>query len=121
MLQARLYFLIAAVVALGGFFTWGGHRLYAAGYDAAVVERAKDAQLIEAAGAAAQKAAAEAISAIQVHHVTIRQKLEKELTRDVVYRDCVASPGVFELSNEALTGRSNPAPNSDVPPAEPTL
>ena len=119
MLPARLYFLIAGVVALGGFLTWGGHRLYEAGFNAAVIERAKDAQLIEAASAAAQKAAAQAISEIQVKHVTIRQNLEKELTRDVVYRDCIAAPRVLELTNEAITGRADPTSDSVVPTPEP--
>lgn len=120
MFSTRLYVLagigVVVILALG----WGGRTIYKAGYNAAVVEQKTDEQLIQAAATAAQSAAAQAISNIQVKHVTIRQKLEKELTRDVVYRDCVASPRVLELSNEAITGRPDPATNSVLPPTEPT-
>lgn len=118
MLQARLYFLVVGVVAIGALLAWGGHRLYKAGFDAAIVQQKTNESLIKAAADAAQAAAAQAISTIQVKHVTIRQNLEKELTRDVVYRDCVASDRVLELSNEAITGRANPTSDSVLSPTD---
>lgn len=119
MLQARLYALIAlGVVALGGL-AWGGHRLYKAGYNEALLDRVKDAELIQNAALAAQTAASQAIAKIEVKHVTIRQNLEKELTHDVVYRDCVASPRVLELTNQALTGIPDTPADSVVPVPEP--
>jgi hypothetical protein len=99
---------------------WGGHTLYKAGYTAAIAKQRTNEELIKVATEAMEVATAKAISTIEVRHVTIRQNLEKELTRDVVYRDCVASPRVLELTNQALTGGTDTAPNSVVPAAQPT-
>jgi len=118
MLQARLYILAAASIAILAGLVWGGRTLYRAGYDAAVVDRVKDTELIERATRALEITTAQAISSIQVKHVTIRQNLEKELTRDVVYRDCVASDRVFDLTNQALTGQPDTAADRVVPTAE---
>lgn len=119
MLSARLYLLGGLAIALLAGLGWGGHRLYRAGYDAATAQHLKEAQLVESAAKKFEVIAANAISTIQVKHVTIRQNLEKELTRDVVYRDCMASDRVFELSNEAITGRSDSATDSVVSAPEP--
>lgn len=119
MLPSRLYALVAVGILMLIGASWGGHKLYRAGYDAAVLEQNTNEQLIQAASLASQTAAAKAISEIQVKHVTIRQNLEKELTRDVVYRDCVASPRVLELTNEAITGQSDPSSDRVVPTPEP--
>lgn len=119
MLPVRLYVLAALIlgaVVTGGF---GLRQVYKMGYNAATVENDK---LITAQRAIADEIdvkIAKRISLIQVKHVTIRQNLEKELTRDVVYRDCVASDRVLELTNEALTGRSNPSADSVMSAPEP--
>lgn len=119
MLQARLYILGAVGLATLAGLGWGGRWLYKAGFDAAVVKAQREEKLIQTAAEAVSTAAAHAISEIQVRHVTIRQNLEKELTHDVVYRDCVASRSVFDLTNEALTGIADPTSNRIVPTAEP--
>lgn len=119
MVQARLLVLAGLGIAIVAALGVGGRALYRAGYDAASLDHVKDVELIERTARAAELAASKAISNIQVKHVTIRQNLEKELTRDVVYRDCVASDRVLELTNEALTGRSNPSANSVVSAPEP--
>src|ERR1044072_1141055 len=119
MLSARLYILTGLAGILLAGLGWSGHRLYKAGYDKATLDHIKDAQLIADAVTAVERTTAKAISEIEVKHVTIRQNLEKELTRDVVYRDCVASPRVLELTNEAITGQAEPAPNSFLPAAIP--
>ncbi len=115
----RLYALAGLAVILLAGLGWGGHRLYKAGYDKASLDHVKDAQLIADAAAAVERTTAKAISEIEVKHVTIRQNLEKELTRDIVYRDCVASPRVLELTNEAITGQAEPASDSIVPASVP--
>jgi hypothetical protein len=117
--QVKLYAFAAAGLLASLGLAWGGRGLYRAGYDAATLDHVENAKLIADATRAIELSTAKAIGQIQVKHVTIRQNLEKELTRDVVYRDCVASDRVLELSNEALTGRSNAPANSILPPTEP--
>lgn len=119
MLQARLLGLGIAGVAILGALAWGGQLLYRAGYNASTVEHVKDAELIKRAARAAEVAAAQAIQAIEIKHVTIRQNLEKELTRDVVYRDCIASDRVLELTNQTLTGGTDTSSDRLLPAAEP--
>jgi len=97
------YVIGVAGLVLVGAATFGGRALYEAGYTAARLETLSTETLIEQIALKSQEAAAHEIAKIQVKHVTIRQNLEKELTRDVVYRECVASPRVLELTNSALT------------------
>lgn len=70
----------------------------------------------EAARAEALEAAAQAIAKIKVHHVTIRERTEKEIER--VPAECVAPDSLHDITNEAITGRSAgpgsvPATDSD--------
>lgn len=119
MVQARLYALIVAAVALLGGLAWGGRQVYKAGYNSAVMEHQKLVIKQRAIADEIDLKIAKRISSIQVKHVTIRQNLEKELTRDVIYRDCVASDRVLSLTNEAITGEPQPVSDSVVPIAEP--
>lgn len=105
--QVRLYVLAALVLGAVGALGFGGRQVYKAGYTAAVVEQQKLVLAQRTIADELDRNLAKHISTIQVKHVTIRQNLEKELTRDVVYRDCAASPGVLQLTNEALSGRAN--------------
>ncbi len=120
MLQARLYVLGAIGLVVIASAAYGGRVLYRAGFNAALLAQKTNEQLIQEAARAVESSTAQAISNITVKHVTIRQNLEKELTRDVVYRDCVAAPRVFELTNEAITGRSDTASDGVLPASEPT-
>ncbi len=110
----------AIAIAAIALLAWGARALYMAGYRAALVKQQTDAALVAAARVDFEVSVARAINNIEVKHVTIRQNLEKEVSHDVVYRDCVATPGVFELSNQALAApTAHPAADSLVPDAQP--
>lgn len=116
----RLYAALGVAVVLLAGIAWGGVALYRTGYNKAVVEQKTKEELLHAATLAFESSAALAISKIQVKHVTVRQNLEKEITHDVRYRECVASPRVLELTNQSITGRSDAPSDSVLPAAQPT-
>jgi len=119
MVPIRLYALGIVGVAVVSGLVWGGHKLYVFGYDAAVLENQNLITAQERIAKAVETRIANKINGITIKHVTIRQNLEKEFSHDVVYRECVASERVFELTNEAITGSSEPVTDSVVPTAEP--
>jgi hypothetical protein len=110
--------LIGAVVliaSLAGAYAFGRN-------DGRDLERTKwleVQQSVEATRVAAREGAAEAISQIEVKHVTIRQQAET-VTREVpVYGDCRHDPDGMRLVNEALESPgSNTGPGS-VPAPDP--
>lgn len=68
------------------------------------------------------EAVAAAIAKIEVRHTTIRQIAEKEIIREERYRECVHTPAVLRLLNNALENRdtgegvdSGSVPGSDRP------
>lgn len=104
--------IIAMCFAVGGA-GWQGFRL---GRDSEIAARAKQDVIVQASREAMQKTAAEAIAAIEVKHVTVRQQLETEIHEKPVYRECVADARGLQLINAALTGEeAGPARNSLVP------
>ena len=52
---------------------------------------------------AASLGAADAIAKIEVRHVTIQGKLQKEVFTNTVYADCKHTPASLQLLNDALT------------------
>jgi hypothetical protein len=98
------YAILASVLitasALGGAY-WQGRK---DGRDACQAAEARDAEVTRIASEAAAASAAEAISKIEVKHVTLRQRVEREVRENVVYRECKHSPGGLRDINAALTG-----------------
>jgi hypothetical protein len=94
------YFAGATAVALAAT-----HWLaFQTGRDAELgVQARQDIAVARAAGAAAS-AAAEAISKIEVKHVTIRQELEREVRTREVFRDCRSGPDAVRLFNATAPG-----------------
>lgn len=76
--------------------------------------QAKEEVLIQKAAEAAQMAAAEAISRIEVKNVTIKRQIEREVREVPAYRDCVHSDGGLRVVNEALAG-SKPVGDRKLP------
>lgn len=102
--------VLSTVLAFGGGYWKGGHDK-ASEVKAQV---ARDAELLQSF----DTKLAERISAIQVKHVRILQRAEKEIIRVPEYRDCVAQPdGLLQLVNEALTG-TPPGTDRSVPAAD---
>jgi len=92
--------VLVACVFLYGVKT-GGDRVWAR-----VAEQRQDLYDVERR---AREAAAVAISQIEVRHVTINQRAEKEVIREERYRECAHSPAVYGLLNDALADR-DPGP-----------
>jgi len=110
-LLANPYVILAAVVALGVSHGVVGWKAYHAGQNKVIAEQAQLDEAMRATREAAIAGAAEAISKLEVKHVTIRQKAET-VTREVpVYRDCRHDPDGLQLVNEAL--RATPAEPAD--------
>lgn len=109
---------IAGVLFLGGL-GYVAHRIYKAGYGAAVLHEQRTREAIAEAAHAFDLKTAERIGAMEVKNVTIRQTIQKELTRDVVYRECIASERVLQLTNEAITGRAVPPGGIELPTSGP--
>lgn len=109
------YLPLAALVALilvgaGGFF-YGGHVREAE----MVAKQAKADEIRRNTIADAREGAAQAIAAIDIKQVTIRQRVETEVRENVVYRECVNSDAGLRLINEALTGKAQPVGGSELP------
>ncbi|WP_374680440.1 hypothetical protein [Hydrocarboniphaga effusa] len=101
--------LWAASLCGVGFFSYG------AGQDDVKAEQAEIDKAIADTREAAQQGAAAAISAIEIKHTTIRQRVETQIREKPVYRDCRHEPGVLLDINEAITGRREPAGGSELP------
>lgn len=99
-------YLILVVVAAwgasaGGSFLYGQH----VGAEHAAAAAARVDQAIRDTRAAAQQGAADAIASLKPVNKTIVQRTQREITENVVYRDCRVSIDGVRLANEAITGR----------------
>lgn len=112
------YVILAAVLAwgvsAGGAFLYGQH----VGAEHELATQARIDKTIEATRDAAQKGAADAIAALKPVNKTIVQKTQREITENVVYRDCRVPPAGMRLANEAITGRPEPAGDQQLPGAD---
>ncbi len=69
----------------------------------------------------AQQGAADAISKLEVKHVTIRQQLEREVREKPVFVDCRSGPDSLRLFNAGIPGHrpAEPAGGGQLPAADP--
>lgn len=81
-------------------------------------QQTADEALIAKVADASQTAAAQAISAIQIKHTTIRQTVESQTRESPAYRDCVHAASVLDNINAALTG-ADAASGGQLPAADP--
>lgn len=109
-LLANPWLILAAVLALGASHTFAFVKGGAARENSILAEQKRQDELV----AKVQQTTAQAIAAIEVKHVTVRQQLETEIREKPVYRDCVADDRVLELVNQAITG-AEPAGGGVVP------
>jgi len=98
------YTLLAVVVAVGAAV--GGAYPQGRKDGAATVEAAaaREERIGKIAGAAAAASAAEAISKQEIRHVTVTQKLQREVIEKPVFRDCRSGPDALSLFNSAIPG-----------------
>lgn len=100
----NLYAILAAIAMLGASHAATGWWFYGAGQDNKVAEQSAVSEAAKQAGESAAKAAATAISKIEVKHVTINQRADTVIREVPVYRDCKHDPAVLRDINEARTG-----------------
>lgn len=102
------------MVATHGITAWW---FYGAGRDAQIAEESRTVQAIEAAKTEARNGTAEALSKLEIQHVTVTQKAQQVIREVPVYRDCLHSDGMLDLINAARGygngGSSVPASGPD--------
>lgn len=109
---ASPWLILAAVVALGASHTYAYVKGGTARENSIRAEQQRQDELVQKI----QQSTAQQIAAIEVKHVTVRQKLETEIREKPVYVNCRADQRVLDTVNEAITG--HPAPgNSELPAA----
>ena len=99
------------LLALAGSYAWGRHD----GGALAVAAETREAVIAAAATAAAQKATAEEIAKLEVKHVTVQRRIERETREVPVYRDCRHSPDGLRAINDALENRAVPPGDRELP------
>lgn len=101
----------ALVLVVVGSYAWGRHD--GAALMEAECERgiARVTQAVETA----QRGAAEAIAKLEVRHVTVQRRIERETREVPVYRDCVHRPDGVRIINDALENRALAAGDRELP------
>lgn len=92
-----------------------GYYAFQLGKDSETAAQARIAQAVQDTREAAQKGAADAISKIKIVNTTVRQKAETVVRTERLYTDCRHSPGMRDAINAAISGRSLPTGNSELP------
>lgn len=108
--------LLVWAASLAGTAAW----FYGAGQDAEVASQSKVEQARQETRAIAADAAASAIAAIEVRHVTVRQKLEREVQTREVFRECRSGPAAVGLLNDSpavARAASGPGGGGELPAA----
>jgi hypothetical protein len=90
-----------------------GAAAFRMGRDSEIAARAKTDEIVRASTEAMKKTAAEAISGIEIKHVTLKQQLDTEIREKPVYRDCRATADGLRFINAALTGEDS-GPSGDI-------
>lgn len=109
------YAIVVACALWAASIVGTGYFAYGAGQDDARAKQSEIDSAVQQTREAAQQGAAEAISAIEIKHTTIRQRVEREIREKPVYRDCQHEPAVLRDINEALTGITEPAGSGELP------
>lgn len=81
--------------------------------DRSVAQEARDKQVAEIAS----KAAASAINKIEVRHVTVQNKVEREIVEKPVFRDCKSGPDLVRDFNSTIAGPDGAA-DRELPAAD---
>lgn len=113
------WLILAALAALAGIT--GGAYLKGRGDGAAVViaKQARDDEVRMETLQLAQQGAAEAIAAIEVKNVTIKQRMEREIVEKPVFSDCKSGPDLVRQYNAIATGSPDTVADSELPAAGP--
>jgi hypothetical protein len=112
------YAIFAAVLvwagSTGGAFFYGQHT----GALAEKVTQDRIDKSVNDTREAGQQGAAAAIAKLKPVNRTIVQKAEKEIRENTVYAECRVPTAGVRLANEAITGRTEPASDQQLPGAD---
>jgi hypothetical protein len=109
---------VGAAGALASLLAFGGGTVLGMGLgqDREFAKRAREESIVAKVSEQAQQGAANAIAALKPVNKTIVQKTQREITENVVYRDCRVPADGMRLANEAITGqRPQPAGDKQLP------
>lgn len=101
----------AFLLALAGCYAWGRH-------DGSALEAAsqiRETVIAERAIAAAQEGAAKEIAKLEIKHVTLQQRIERETREVPVYRDCRHSADGLQQLNAVLENGTIPPGRGQLP------
>jgi hypothetical protein len=101
----------AVLVVLGACYAWGRHD----GAALAEADVLRENAMIERVTAAGQVGAAAAIAKLEIKHVTLQQRIERETREVPVYRDCRHSSDGLRSLNDALGNRAITAGDGQLP------
>lgn len=100
-----LPYRLAGLLLIGLALFAGGWKL---GVDHVEAQQLHDERLVNDAVNAAQKGAATEIAKLEIKHVTLQSRIERETREVPVYRDCHHSPDGLLNLNAALTNAQPP-------------
>lgn len=114
---ANPWVLVAAGLVLAASHGAVAWKSYSLGQDSVYAEKYKLEEVERRVTEAATAASAKEISKIEVKHVTIRQRLDREIIKEPVYTDCRHSPDGMRAVNDALRppGATEPPRDGRVP------
>ncbi|MEO8153547.1 MAG: hypothetical protein ABI605_10795 [Rhizobacter sp.] len=112
-----IYAYIAAAVLAVAAWSASCWKAYELGRDHELATQAREDNAAAQTRLVASTAAAEAISKIEVRHVTIRQQADTVIREVPVYLDCRHDARVLRDINEARTGRAEPVGAGQLPAA----
>lgn len=108
--------LVLAAAAIGGAY-WQGRN---DGRDACEALQAREDAVRQETRELAQQGAADAIGKLEVKHVTIKQKLEREVREKTVFAECRSGPDSVRIYNSGVAGGAESAGGSELPTSNPS-
>lgn len=112
---------IIAAVLFAGALAGTAYQSFQMGKDSIIAAQAKENKIVEDTREQARLGAADAIAKIDIKQVTIQGRLQKEISTNTVYRDCVTPANGLRALNDALTNTdSGPSSGSELPQASRT-
>ena len=112
---------MTSYLILGGAAVTVGAYFYGVdvGRDSVVAEQERTRTVVREALDNAQTGAAKAIADMEIKNVTINQPIRTEVRTRTVYAECKHTDAGVRALNAAITGRSEPLGESQLPRANP--
>lgn len=109
--------IVAAVLAIGG---WTARGWYEDSKDLAAAQAIeKSREVMRELANEISKTTEQAIGGIRIENRTIYNETQREVLRDVVYRECELPADGVRRANQARSGAAAGKPDHPLPPARP--